>query len=169
MAKRSVNFASITTTAFADTASMTNGTYPTVIQGGSGSQRINVLEVMLGGQSSSTSQPQIVILSRDSTVAVTLGATTTVDSANSASTAALAAPPLTGNTFTTAPQRLAGNGGHILVFSFNAYGGAARWLAKDWEEVDLIGNTASLGELSLSAFTGTTSGAVGGHVIYEAF
>ena len=169
MAKRSVNFATITTSAFGDTSNMTNGAYPTVIQGGSGSQRINVLEVMLGGQSSSTSQPQIIILSRDSTVAVTLGATTTVDSAHSASTVALAAAPLTGNTFTTLPQRLAGTGGHILVFSFNAYGGASRWLAKDWEEVDLIGNTANLGELSLSAFTGTTSGAIGGHVVYEPF
>lgn len=55
------------------------------------------------------------------------------------------------------------------MFSFNAYGGAARWLAKDWEEVDLIGNTANLGELSLSAFTGTTAGAIGGRVIYESF
>lgn len=169
MAKRSVNFASVTTTAYADTATMGNNAYCTVLQGGSGSQRINVLEVMLGGQSSSTSQPQIIILGRDSTVAVTIGSTTTVDSAHSASTAALAAAPLTGNAFTTNPQRLTGNGGHILVFSFNAYGGAARWLAKDWEEVDIIGNTANLGELSLSAFTGTTSGAIGGHLIYEPF
>jgi hypothetical protein len=169
MAKRTVSFASITTTAFADTTGMTNGAYCTVVQGGSGTQRINVLEVMLGGQSASTSQPQIILLSRDSTVAVTVGATTTVDAANSASTAALAAAPITGNTFTTAPQRLSGAGGHILCFSFNAYGGAARWLAKDWEEVDLIGNTANLGELSLSAFTGTTAGAIGGHLIYEPF
>ena len=169
MAKRSVSFATITTTAFADTAAMTNGTYCTVLQGGSGTQRINVLEVMLGGQSSSTSQPQIIILSRDSTIGVTIGATTTVDASNSASTAALGSAPITGNYFTTPPQRLSGNGGHLLVFSFNAYGGAARWLAKDWEEVDLIGNTANLGELSLSAFTGTTSGAIGGHLIYEPF
>ena len=169
MAKRSVNFATITTTAWGDTTGMTNGTYCTVLQGGSGTQRINVLEIMLGGQSASTSQPQIILLGRDSTIGVTLGSTTTVDSSNSASTAALAAAPLTGNYFTTTPQRLAGNGGHLLCFSFNAYGGAARWLAKDWEEVDLIGNTANLGELSLSAFTGTTSGAIGGHMIYEPF
>lgn len=169
MAKISVSFASITTTAFADTTNMTNGTYCAAIQGGSSTQRINLLEVMIGGQSSSTSQPQIIILSRDSTVGVTLGSTTAVVSANSASTAALSAAPVIGNAFTTTPQRLAGNGGHLLVFSFNAYGGAARWLAKDWEEVDLIGNTANLGELSLSAFTGTTSGAVGGHIIIEPF
>jgi hypothetical protein len=47
-------------------------------------------------------------------------------------------------------------GGHLLCFSFNV-----------WEEVDLVGNTASLGELSLSAFTGTTAGAIGGHLTYE--
>jgi hypothetical protein len=169
MAKRSVSFATITTVAYADTTNLANNNYPTVIQGGSGSQRINVVEVMVGGQSASTSQPQILILGRDSTVAVTLGSTTTVDAANSASTAALAAAPITGNAFTTAPQRLTGSGGHILCFSFNAYGGAARWLAKDWEEVDLIGNTANLGELSLSAFTGTTGGAIGGHIVYEPF
>jgi hypothetical protein len=169
MSKRTVSFASITTSAFGDTSGMTNNTYPFVLQGGSGTQRINVLEIMLGGQSSSTSQPQIIILSRDSTVAVTLGSTSTVDSAAMAATAALAAAPITGNAFSTAPQRLAGNGGHLLVFSFNAYGGAARWLAKDWEEIDLVGNTANLGELSLSAFTGTTSGAIGGHAVYEPF
>jgi hypothetical protein len=169
MAKRTVSFASITTSAIADTNALTNNAYCTVVQGGSGSQRINVLEIMLGGQSASTSQPQIILLSRDSTVAVTIGATSTVDAANSASTVALAAAPITGNAFTTAPQRLAGAGGHLACFSFNAYGGAARWLAKDWEEYDLIGNTASLGELSLSAFTGTTAGAIGGHLIYEPF
>ena len=170
MAKRTVSFASITTAAIADTAVLTDGAYCSVIQGGSSTQRINVLEVMLGGQSASTSQPQIILLSRDSTVAVTLGATTTVDTPNSASTVALAAAPITGNFFSgTKPQRLTGAGGHILCFSFNAYGGAARWLAKDWEEVDLVGNTQPLGELSLSAFTGTTAGAIGGHMVYEPF
>jgi hypothetical protein len=170
MAKRTVSFASITTAALADTTNLTDGAYCTVLQGGSSTQRTNVLEVMLGGQSASTSQPQIILLSRDSTIAVTIGAVTTVDSPNMASTAALAAPVLVGNFWSgTKPQRLTGAGGHILCFSFNAYGGAARWLAKDWEEVDMVGNTQPLGELSLSAFTGTTAGAIGGHMVYEPF
>ena len=169
MAKRSVSFASITTAAFADASGLTDGTYCTVLQGGTSTQRINVLEVMLGGQSASTSQPQIILLARDTVVAVTLGATTTFDTPMLTATAALAAAPISGNFFSgTKPQRL-GTAGHILCFSFNAYGGAARWLAKDWEEVDLVGNTQPLGELSLSAFTGTTAGAIGGHMIYEPF
>lgn len=167
MAKRSISFASVTTAATADAVALGNTTYPTILQGGSGTQRINIIEVMLGGQSGSTSQPQIMLLSRDSTVGVTLGATSTVDSAFDSATAALAAAPISGNAFTTAPQRQAA--GHLMNFSFNAYGGAARWLAKDGEEVNLLGNTQPLGEVSLSAFTGTTAGAIGGHLIYEPF
>ena len=167
MAKIAVSFATIATIATGDTTNLANGSYPTVVQGGSGTQRINVIEVMLGGQSASTSQPQIILLSRDSTIAVTVGATTTTTASNDASTAALAAPPVIGNTFTTLPQRSSTL--HLLNFSFNAYGGAARWLEKDGEEVSLIGNTASLGEVSLSAFTGTTAGSIGGHVVIEPF
>jgi len=165
MAKRSVSAASITTAPIADTVNITNGAYLSVIQGGTTTQRVNLIEVMLGGQSASTSQPQVIVVARDSTIAVTLGATTTVDAPLDAATAALAAPPITGNTFTTAPQRYAS--GHLLVFSFNAYGGMARWLAKDGEEISIIGTAVDLGELSCSAFTGTTAGAIGGHMVYE--
>lgn len=121
----------------------------------------------MGGQSASTSQPQIMLLSRDSTVGATVVAGGTTDAAMDASTAALAAAPVTGNSATTLPQRSSTL--HLLNFSFNAYGGMARWLAKDGEEVSIIGNTASLGEVSLSAFTGTTAGAIGGHIVYEPF
>ncbi len=42
-----------------------------------------------------------------------------------------------------------------------------RWVAAPGEEPSTIGNTASLGEVSLSAFTGGTAGLTGAHVIYE--
>lgn len=167
MAKRSLGTTTVTTAATADTSNLSNTSYMGLIQGGSATQRINVLEVMMGGQSASTSQPQIMVLSRDSTVGGTVVAGGTTDAAMDASTAALAAPPVTGNSATTLPQRSSTL--HLLNFSFNAYGGMVRWLAKDGEEIDLLGNTASLGEVSLSAFTGTTAGAIGGHMIYEPF
>jgi hypothetical protein len=167
MAKRSLSCATVTTAATADTTNLANTSYLGLIQGGSSTQRINVLEVMMGGQSASTSQPQIMLLSRDSTVGATVVAGGTTDAAMDASTAALAAAPVTGNSATTLPQRSSTL--HLLNFSFNAYGGMARWLAKDGEEVSIIGNTASLGEVSLSAFTGTTAGAIGGHIVYEPF
>jgi hypothetical protein len=53
-------------------------------------------------------------------------------------------------------------------FSFNLNGGIVRCnYANTSDRFGILGNTASLGELSLSAFTGTTSGALGGHLIIE--
>jgi hypothetical protein len=166
MAKRIVSVTTITPTAFGDTTNMTSGTYPFIIQGGSTTQRVNVLELYMGGQAGS-STPAIMILARDSTVAVTNSfGTGQTDAAMDASTAALAAPPLTGNTNSTAPQRSSTL--HLLNLSMNSFGGIVRWVAPPGEEISLIGNTAaSLGEVSFSAFTGGTPGAMGVHCIYE--
>jgi hypothetical protein len=169
MAKRSLGTATVTTAAIADAANLSNTNYMGLIQGGSATQKIALTEVFMGGQSASTSQPQIGVLGRDSTVGGTVVAGGTIDQAMDAATAALAAPPVTGNSATTLPQRSA-TLGRLLVLAFNAYGGMVRWLARDRdEEITLLGNTASLGELSLSFFTGTTAGAVGGHMIYEPY
>jgi hypothetical protein len=167
MAKRSLSCATVTTAATANTTNLANTSYLGLIQGGSTTQRVNLIEVTMGGQSSATSQPQIIILARDSTVGATVVAGGTTDAALDASTAALAAPAVTGNSATTLPQRSSTL--QLLNFSFNAYGGFVRWLAKDGEEISLIGNSASLGEISLSAFTGTTAGPIGGTIIYEPF
>ena len=84
-----------------------------------------------------------------------------------AATAALAAPPSTFNkAATNKPQRSATLGG-LLNLSFNAFGGIVRWVAAPGEEISMVGNTASLGEVSLSAFTGGTAGLLGAHMIYE--
>ena len=162
MAKRSLSIASFTPVAYADTTNLVNGNYLGVIQGGSATQRVVISECMLAGQATS-SAPTIMLLSRDTTVAATLGATTTTDAPLDASTAALAAPPLVGNTFTTAPQRSAT--AHLLNLSLNAFGGIVRWLAAPGEEITIIGNTQPLGEVSLSCFTGGTPGLLGGHMI----
>ena len=166
MAKRIVSMTTITPTATADATNLVDATYPALVQGGSGTQRINVLEIYMGGQAGASS-PTFMLLSRDSTVAVTNSyGTGQMDAALDASTAALAAAPLTGNTNTTKPQRSATL--HLLNLSFNAFGGIVRWVAAPGEEISIIGNTASLGEVSLSAFTGGTPGAMGVHLIYEA-
>jgi len=57
----------------------------------------------------------------------------------------------------------------LLNLSFNAFGGIVRWVAAPEEVIDIVGNTASLGEVSLSAFTGGTTGLLGAHMIYESF
>lgn len=165
MAKRSVSITTITPTATADTTNLVDATYPCIVQGGSSTQRVHLDEIFMGGQAAA-SAPTIMVLSRDSTVAATnsLG-TGQTDAALDPATAALAAPPLTGNTNTTKPQRSATL--HLLNFSFNAFGGVVLWQAAPGQGPSVLGNTASLGEVSLSAFTGGTPGAMGAHVIYE--
>lgn len=169
MAKRIVSVTVQTPTATADTVDLVDATYPFMLQGGTTTQRINVFEVYLGGQAGA-STPTIILLSRDSQVATGTNTKGTGqnDAPLDASTAALAAPPLVGNSNATLkPRRDTAN--HLLNLSFNAFGGIVRWVAAPGEEISVIGNTASLGELSLSAFTGGTPGALGAHMIYEPF
>lgn len=165
MAKRITSITTITPTATADATNLVDATYPFLLQGGSSTQRVNVLEIYAGGQAAA-SAPTIMILGRDSTVAATnSNGTGQNDAAADASTAALAAPALVGNTNTTKPQRSATL--KLLNLSFNAFGGVVRWLAAPGEEISVIGNTASLGEVSFSAFTGGTPGLMGCHMVYE--
>lgn len=165
MAKRIVSVTTMTATATADATNLVDATYPFLFQGGTSTQRTNVLELFCGGQAGA-STPTIMLLSRDSTVAVTnSNGSGQTDAAMDAATAALAAPVLTGNTNTTKPQRSSTL--HLLNLSYNAFGGVVRWVAAPGEEISLIGNTASLGEISFSAFTGGTPGLSGYHGIYE--
>ncbi len=165
MAKRSFKVSSFTPVAVADTTNFTDGGYMGLM-GGSATQRIHVSEIYMGGQATA-SAPSIMIVARDSTVQATptaLGAGNS-DAAIDPATAALAAPPIAFVASTTKPQRSAALG--LLNLSYNAFGGIVRWVAPPGGELVLLGNTASLGELSLSAFTGGTPGLTGAHIIYE--
>jgi hypothetical protein len=165
MAKRSLSNSGLTPTATADTTAILDSTHLGVIQGGSSTQRVNILEVQMGGQAGASS-PSLMVLARDSTVAATVThGTGSRDAALDAATAALAAPPVVGNAHTTDPQRSSTL--HLLQLAFNAFGGIIRWVAAPGEEISIVGNTASLGEVSLSAFTGGTTGAMSSHIIYE--
>lgn len=167
MAKRIVSHKTITPTATADTTNLVDSTYPFALQGGSSTQSTNIMEVYMGGQAGA-SAPTIMTLARDSQVATgSLTADTTLNDAPlSAPTAALAAPVVAFNkAATNKPQRSSTLS--LLNLSFNAFGGVVRWVAAPGEEPSMVGNTASLGELSLSAFTGGTTGLLGGHMVYE--
>lgn len=167
MARRIVSITTITPTATADTTNLVDATYPFLLQGGSSTQINYVWEVSISGQAASSSSPTFMLLSRDSTVAATnSNGTGQTDTVLDASMAAVAAAPLTGNTNTTKPQRSSTL--HLLNCSLNAYGGNFFWRANRIEECPkTLGNTASNGEVSLSAFTGGTAGAIGAHMIYE--
>lgn len=167
MARRIVSVTTITPTATADTTNLVDATYPFLLLGGSTTQVNRIHEISLSGQAASSSSPTFMILGRDSTVAATNtnGAGQT-DAPLDTATAALAAPALTGNTNVTKPQRSATL--HLMNCSLNAFGGVFFWRANKVDEcVFLTGNAVSVGEASLSAFTGGTPGAIGAHMIYE--
>lgn len=161
----SLTFNSITPTATADATNLVDSTYPFILQGGSSTMRLNINEVYMGGEAPSASSPCIMKLARDSTVAATVTAGTCRNAGMDGSSVAPGTIPIFGHVATTKPQRSATL--HLLALSFNAFGGIARWQARHGEEINVVGNTASLGEVSLSAFTGGTPGAISGHCIYE--
>jgi hypothetical protein len=155
-----------TPVAVADTTNMTAAGF-VAIKGGSTTQRLNVWEVYMGGQAGASS-PCIMVLARDSTVFSGATSNAVKNTALDPATAALAAPPLTQDVgSTTLPQR--DTNLYLLNLSFNAFGGIVRWVMAPGEEIGILGNAASFGEVSLSAFTGGTPGLMGSHIIYEPF
>lgn len=165
MARNSLTVTSITPTATADTTNLVDSTYLFLLQGGNSTMRLNISEIYMGGEAAASSSPSIMVLARDSTVGATVTAGTTRNAALDGSSVAPGTLPVFGHIATTKPQRSSTL--HLLHLSFNAYGGIVRWFARPGEEISVVGNTASLGEVSLSAFTGGTTGAMSAHCIYE--
>lgn len=166
MAKRIFALEGWTPTAVADATNFTDNGYQGLM-GGSGTQRIDIQEVYMGGLATS-SAPCPMVLARDSTVQATPTALTTAqsDGPTDPATAALAAPPVAFTASTTKPQRSATAA--RLALGFNAFGGIVRWVAPDPASYfRLLGNTASFGEASLSAYTGGTPGLMNSHIVYE--
>lgn len=165
MARYSFATSSVTPTATADTTNLVDSTYLAYLQGGNSSMRLNISEIYMGGEAASSSSPTIMVLGRNSTVSTGTaggGFSAVLDASNTApgTTARV------GNTAaTTKPQRSSTL--HLLHLSYNAYGGIVRWVARPGEEISVVGNTQPLGEVSLSAFTGGTPGAMSSHVLYE--
>lgn len=167
MARYSGSFQTITPTATADTTNLVDSTYGLAVQGGNGTQQVKFNEVMIGGEAAASSSPTLWVFARDSQVATGALTAGTTRSAllDGSGTAPATVPTVFQLAATNKPQRSATL--HLLKASFNAYGGIFRWQARFGEEITMVGNTASLGEVSLSAFTGGTPGACSGHVIYE--
>jgi hypothetical protein len=161
---QAVNF---TPTAQADAGALTSSTYM-AIKGGSSTQNIAVEEVLVSGFAASSS-PTILQLARAGTVETTptaLAAPNSDGPMNGAS-AALAAPAVTFVAAGTGPQRSNATSAARLNLGLNAFGGIVRWVAAPGAAWGMVGNTATLGESILSAFTGGTVGAISAHIVYE--
>lgn len=170
MAKRLFTNRNWTPTATADTSALANGTYMAV-KGGSATQCVDVLEILVSGLVPSTSSPTLLEFARHSTIATTPTALAAPasDGPMDASSAALAAPVITFTAAGTGPQRSATVTDARLNLALNAQGGIMKWFAYDRSApFKILTATAPLGEASLSAFTGGTVGAVNAHIEYEA-
>ena len=152
-----------TPTAVANTTTMTNSGFQT-IRGGSATQRVNVLEIYEGGQATS-SAPCYMLVGRNATTGTTPTALTMA--LLDANAAASATVPVNYQAASTNPGR-SSTLGYLLNLSFNAFGGIVRWYKGPEETLSLYGTAADAGEISLSAFTGSTVGAMGTHFIIEA-
>jgi hypothetical protein len=164
MARYSLTFQSQTTAAVADTTALTTLKY-TALGGNSGTMQLKVNEVQSGGEASSAAV-QVLVFARDTTVAAT--SLTSVGLNNALMDATSTAPgtlALFSNSSTTFPQRSATQ--HLIQHSYNAFGGLARWQARQGEEITIIGNTQPLGECTYSGNTNTVGAPISGHIIYE--
>lgn len=163
MAKWSGNANSFTPAAKADTTAYTaNGFF--ALQLGTSTQRAAVSEIFLNGQATSSTVNQIAV-ARDSTVATATMSGGTLAALDPA-TANLGTNPIFFTTTSgTFPQRSSTL--YLLSLGFNAFGGIVRWVANPGYELGMLGNTASLGEISVSTVSG--AGLMGGHLLFEPF
>lgn len=162
MARYSLTFAGITPVAVADATNYTDAGYASFLQGGSSTMRLNINEVSISGEAPSASTVNRMVLARDSTIAAT-GLSGNRNAALDGSGVAPGTLAVFGNTSTTKPQRSATL--HLLYPTLNAFGGIYRWQARQGEEISTVGNTASLGEVSVSSVSGV--GLLSGHILYE--
>jgi len=169
MTKYSFSTNTFTTAATADNVALTTGTYM-ALGGGSATQRNDISEVYMGGQATS-SAPQYMVLARDSTAGATptaLAAGTSSNGPLDPAAAALTNPAVGYIAATTQPTRSNVVTLGRINLTFNAFGGITRWTAMDPNEYfKLLGVTGPNGDASLSGFTGTTAGLIGGHIVYE--
>jgi hypothetical protein len=163
MARYSAAWSNVTSAALADTIAATNAAYPGTLRGPGAAGLARINEVYIGGMETAASNATDMILARASTISVgalSVGTNALLD----AQATATATPHLWGNTAATSgPQRAATL--YLLGLALNAYGGIARWQARVGEEITLFGNAVNVGEVFISAKTGT--GKTSGHMIYE--
>ena len=167
MAKRIFTNQNWTPTATADTTALANATYM-ALQGGSGTQLINLLEFMISGFAAA-SAIALLTCARCTNVGTTPTALAAPASDGPAhpSTAALAAPPVSFTAAAAGPQRSAATTDAKINLGMNTFGGILKYNCGPGQEFSILGNTQPLGIAVLSAFTGGASGAISADIIYE--
>lgn len=142
------------------------------VKGGSATQVIDVLEILVSGKATASTVAAIE-LARASTLETT---PTTLAAPHSDgpmhfATAALAAPVVTFVAAATMPIPSNTVTDAHLNLGLNLFGGIIRWNASPTQQWTIIGNTAPGGESVLwnSSTAGGSSGLADAHIIYEPY
>lgn len=141
------------------------------LKGASSTQRIDILEVLISGFAGS-SAPALFQLGHVSVLETTptaLATATSSDGPMDSSAGALSSAPVSFIAASTQPTTTNVTTDPRLNLGLNLFGGIIRWVAAPGAQWTQLGNTATLGESYLAAFTGTTSGTFSAHIIYEPY
>ncbi len=170
MSKWAATYETFTPTTVSNATNFTDNGY-FAIQPGTATQRVDVYEIYLVGQSTVSGSMNSIVWTRDSTVGGTLTALSSVQSLGSLDPASVApsSGPVAFSASTTKPQRSVSAA--KLVLGFNPFGGVARWWvpAGSGAEFKLLGNVASNGEASISCTTIGSPGAMMATIQYEVY
>jgi hypothetical protein len=162
MARYSASFSQVTCATLADTTAATNATYPGTLRGGGAGTLAKVNEIYIGGESTSSTVTSMVFgrASVLSVGALSVGNNTPTDVQQTAPGTLMS----WGNTAATSGPGRAPTL-YLLNLSLNAFGGISRWQARYGEEITIYGQSANIGEASLTSKSG--AGIVSGHILYE--
>jgi len=170
MAKFVATYETFTPTTVSNATNFTDNGY-FALQGGTATQRFDVYEIYLVGQSTVAGNMNSLVWTRDSTVGATLTALSSLQSQGALDPASVAptSAPVAFSASTTKPQRSVSAA--KLVLGFNPFGGVARWWvpAGSGAEFKLLGNTASNGEASISCTTIGVPAAMMATIQYEIY
>lgn len=168
MAKWAATYETFTPTTVSNATNFTDNGY-FALQGGTGTQRFDVYEIMLVGQSTTAGSMNSIVWTRDSTVGATLTGLSSVQSQGALDPASVAptSAPVAFSASTTKPQRSVS--ATKFVLGFNPFGGIVRWRTEPGSgaEFKLLGNTASNGEASISCTTIGSPGAMMATIQYD--
>lgn len=141
------------------------------IKGAASTQRIDVSEILISGFAGS-SAPALFQMGHVSVIETTptaLATATASDGPADSSGAAAASAPVTFIAASTQPTSTNNTTDPRLNLGLNLFGGIIRWVAAPRMQWTQLGNTATLGESYLAAFTGSTSGTFSAHIMYEPY
>ena len=163
MARWSASKANWTPSLVNDASNFTDAGYM-ALQGGAATQLLYVSEIYIGGLATSQA-PMSLCVAHDSTVGASSlsgGLLAALDPA----TANLSNQPTCFSASTTKPQRSSTL--QLLQLAMNAFGGIVRWTALEpGHRIGILGQSASVGELSISALNTGTAGPVSAHMLFE--